>query len=163
MEMDDSAILSTSRPRMQRKLELLKGCTDQLYMEFHPTKSEYIVVNATDKEPFVLGDITIGYTASYVYLGSYCSAEAVSVQVKAQVGRNTGHVMKYSSFLAKNNDAPYRVKKQVWESALQSAIFYSCETWLENDVRAAESVYMSTLKQLLGVRSTTCNDLAMHD
>ena len=161
MEMDDSAILSTSRPRMQRKLELLKGCTDQLYMEFHPTKSEYIVVNATDKEPFVLGDITIGYTASYVYLGSYCSAEAVSVQVKAQVRRKTGHVMKYSSFLAKNNDAPYRVKKQVWESALQSAIFYSCETWLANDVRAAESVYMSTLKQLLGVRSTTCNDLAM--
>ena len=82
-------------------------------MEFHPTKSEYIVVNATDKEPFVLGGITIGYTASYVYLGSYCSAEAVSVQVKAQVRRKTGHVMKYSSFLAKNNDAPYRVKKQV--------------------------------------------------
>ena len=80
---------------MQRKLELLKGCTDQLYMEFHPTKSEYIVVNATDKEPFVLGGITIGYTASYVYLGSYCSAEAVSVQVKAQVRRKTGHVMIY--------------------------------------------------------------------
>ena len=84
MEMDDSAILSTSRPRMQRKLELLKGCTDQLYMEFHPTKSEYIglVVNATDKEPFVLGDITIGYRAYRqlcVPIGSYCSAEAVSV------------------------------------------------------------------------------------
>ena len=73
MEMDDSAIsllsISISRSSMQRELELAKVCTDHLYMELHPTKSKYMVVIASGKEPFILGDITVGYTDSYVYLG----------------------------------------------------------------------------------------------
>ena len=61
----------------------------------------------------------------------------------------------------KNNDAPFNVKKTVWTSALQSAVFYSGETWFTSDFRAVEAVYISSLKQLLGVRPTTCNDLVM--
>ena len=71
------------------------------------------------------------------------------------------HVMKFTSFLTKNNEAPFSVKKAVWQSALNSAIFYSCETWLTPDVKAAESTYMSTLKQLIGVRASTCNDIVL--
>jgi hypothetical protein len=51
------------------------------------------------------------------------------------------------------------VKKTVWSSALKAAIFYSCETWLTLDLRVAEYVYNSTLKNLLSVKSTTCNDI----
>ncbi len=81
--------------------------------------------------------------------------------MKEHLKAKAGHVLKFISFLTKNNDAPYHIKKTVWESALQSALFYSCETWLACDLRTAETVYMSTLKQLLGVRPTTCNDITL--
>ena len=71
------------------------------------------------------------------------------------------HAVKFTAFLYKNGDDPYKVKKQVWQSVHQSAIFYRCETWFTADLRAAESVYMSSLKQFLGVRLWTCNDIAM--
>ena len=45
--------------------------------------------------------------------------------------------------------------------ALWKLVSDSCETWLTSDIRAAESVYMSSLKQLLGVRLTTCNDICL--
>ena len=67
--------------------------------------------------------------------------------------------MKFASFLSKNFDAPFVAKKKVWSSALKAAVFYSCETWLTLDLRAAEYVYNATLKNLLSVRNTTCNDI----
>ena len=71
------------------------------------------------------------------------------------------HLLKFMSFLYKNSDAPFSVKETVWQSALTSSIMYGCETWLSSDLRNAEAPYMSSLKLLLGVRSTTCNDLAL--
>ena len=71
------------------------------------------------------------------------------------------HVLKYYSFLGKNTDAPFVVKAKVWKSALQSALFYGSETWLTGDLKAAETVYMATLKRLLGVRLTTCTDIVL--
>ena len=47
----------------------------------------------------------------------------------------------------------------MWNSALNAAILYSCETWITNDIKQAETPYLGSLKQLLGVRNTTCSDL----
>ena len=63
------------------------------------------------------------------------------------------------SFLTKNYDAPWQAKYKVWDSAVKSALFFSCQTWLTNNLRFAESVYNNTLKLLLGVRNTVCNEL----
>ena len=79
--------------------------------------------------------------------------------MKDHIQLKTRHVLKFASFLSKNFDAPFAVKKKVWSSALKAAVFYSCETWLTLDLRAAEYVYNSTLKNLLSVRNTTCNDI----
>ena len=81
--------------------------------------------------------------------------------MKDHISGKTSHVMKFLSFLARHTDAPMSVKDQVWNSALKSAIFYSGETWLTNDLRPAETVYMMTLKRMLGIRVTTCNDIVL--
>lgn len=93
-----------------------------------------------------------------MYLGSLISVSTVSQQVKDHIQNKASHVFKFSSFLAKNTDAPFSVKYTVWESALKSAIFYGSETWMTKDLKVAEAVYLSTLKQLLNVRSQTCTD-----
>ncbi len=156
--MDDTVVFATSRSAMERKLRDLKSCVDDIGMVMHPTKSRYIAVNTQDQMNFVLGDVIIEHTDSYVYLGSQISISSVAQQVKDHIKSKASHVFKFTSFLTKNNDAPFCVKYTVWDSALKSAIFYGCETWLTKDLKAAESVYLSSLKQMLSVRSQSCTD-----
>ena len=41
-----------------------------------------------------------------------------------------------------------------------STILYGCESWLNGDIKPINKLYMC-IKQLLGVRKTTCNDLCL--
>ncbi len=40
-----------------------------------------------------------------------------------------------------------------------SAILYSCETWMVKDITAVQTQYMSSVKDLLGVRTQTPSNL----
>ena len=40
-----------------------------------------------------------------------------------------------------------------------SSLLYGCESWLNADFKSMEKLYHWAIKQLLGVRKTTCNDL----
>ena len=159
--MDDTAVFATSRKSMEKKLKRLKKCTDDIGMVMHPTKSRFIAINATDLRPFVLDEVSISHTSEYVYLGTIISVKSIAEQVIAHLKMKTGNVMKFFTFLAKNTDAPFYVKHTVWDSAIVSSIFYSSETWLTSNLKAAETVYISTVKNLLGVRGTTLKEIAL--
>ena len=51
------------------------------------------------------------------------------------------------------------MKKRIFDAALMSAILYGCESWLNADLRPVTKLYNLCIKQLFGVRTTTCNDL----
>ena len=157
--MDDTVIMATSREKLQAKLEALKAKADEIGMILHPTKSQYMTVNSVNKEPFLLDDVVINYTESYTYLGAVLSNTSLVAQISQHMKAKQSHMRKFTSFLMKNSDAPYTVKIKVWNSALNAAILYSSETWLTGNLRSVESSYVSTLKQLLSVRNTTCTDL----
>ena len=157
--MDDTVVFATSRESMQTKLQLLKSEADSIGMLFHRSKCQYLSVNAQDKTPFLLENTTINHTESYTYLGATVSDNNIATQVKHHIEMKKSHARKFVSFLTKNSDAPYAVKRKVWTSAMNSSLLYSCETWLGANVQPAENPYISTLKQMLGVRQTTCNDL----
>ena len=157
--MDDTVLLATSRQQMAAKLAVLKQTADSIGMAINESKSQFMCVNSEDTQPFKVGDVTVNHTQSYTYLGTPVSIKPISEQVKDHLQMKNRHALKFFSFLQRNCDAPYLVKKTVWSSALKTALFYSCETWMTQDLRAAESVFNSTLKSLLGVRQTTCNDI----
>ena len=159
--MDDTVVFATSRERLVQKLTQLKQCTDDLGMVIHSSNSQFLVINDDDTRPIMIDTITISHTDRYVYLGIPIRAKSIAAQVKDHLKSKAGLVLKFLSFLAKNTDAHFSVKQTVWESALNSAIFYRCETWMTSNLKAAESVYSSTLKQQLRVRATTCNDFAI--
>ena len=57
--------------------------------------------------------------------------------------------------------AQFHANKTVWDSEINSTILYGCETWLGASMLSVKRLYMSSLKQLLGVRNTTSNELAL--
>lgn len=47
----------------------------------------------------------------------------------------------------------------MFDAALMSTVLYGCESWFQGDLRPVERLYNWGIKQLLGVRMTTCTDL----
>ena len=157
--MDDTVIFATSRSNMLRKLETLISTCNELNMQLHPDKSKFITVHTRDTEPLVVHNIAIQHTRSYVYLGSPISNASIHKQVSEQMELKQCQVRKFRSFLRKNSEAPFTVKKAVWDSALNASILCSCETWMTGSLKPMDQMYQHTLKDLVGVRYQTPSDL----
>lgn len=83
-----------------------------------------------------------------VYLGSPFTADgSVSSSVRAHADAKMPHVIKFVSFLNKNNDIPFRVKKRVFEACLVSTILYGCESWLNADLRPIKKAVQLVTKK----------------
>ena len=74
-----------------------------------------------------------------MYLGALISNQPIADQVKDQITSKALYVRKFYSFVTKNIECPYTIKYKVWSSVLNTAILYSCETWLTNDLRSVEA------------------------
>ena len=157
--MDDTVVFASSRATLCQKLDLLKRAADNIGMKIHPTKSQFMAVNSNDIRPIDLPGARISHTTQYTYLGANISNDSIADQIKTHISNKQKHVIKFYSFLAKNSDCPYKVKHKVWQSALNATILYGCETWCTKNLRPVETQYNSSLKQLLAVRQTTCNDV----
>ena len=81
----------------------------------------------------------------------------MSSAVKVHVNNKLCHVLKYVSFLKKNNDVPFIVKRRLLDAALMSSLLYVCESWVGADVTCVSKLYIWAIKQLLGVRRSTSN------
>ncbi len=118
-------------------------------------------LNADSTDPFKLGDDYITRTQSYCYLGGNVSIKTISHQVKEEVEHRRKHERKFGCFLSANNSAPFYVKRKVWDSSLQSAMLYACETW--GNLKPVKQTYTCTVKQLVGVRRQTPNRICLVD
>ena len=118
--MDDAAILATSRDSMAYKLHLLQQAVANIEMIIHPNKSKFISVNATEKTPFVLkSNVSIEHTYSYVYLGTPISNAPINLQVHRHLHMKNPRILKFSSFVSRNFDAPFQVKEKVCNKKTQ--------------------------------------------
>ena len=159
--MDDTVLLAASRDAMEQKLNLLLSATAPLSMKVHPEKSQYLTVNTDDKRPFTTQGIAISHTQKYIYLGSPFMNASVSAQIGEHIAQKQRHMRKFSSFLSKNGDAPFKLKWTTWNSAMMSAILYGCESWMTKDMRSTEQPFVQSLKELLGVITQTCSNLLL--
>lgn len=158
--MDDTVLLSTSRQNMMKKVEILNSFCHDYGMVVNNSKTKFFVINGDDgdTEPMVVGELMIEHCSSYVYLGSpFTSDGSVSSAVRVHGKNKLCHVLKYVSFVTKNNDVPFIVKRRVLEAALMSSLMYGCESWLCADIKPVMKLYNWSIKQLLGVRKTTSN------
>ena len=45
---------------------------------------------------------------------------------------------------------PYQYKKKVLQAVILSSLLYGCKTWLNDQLKAMEQLYISAIKSLLG-------------
>ena len=160
--MDDTVILSTTREAMLHKVSLLQRFCSIYGMKINQSKTKFFVINGTvqESQPLQVDNLTIDNCTKYVYLGSpFTSDGCTSSSIKEHANTKMCHVLKFVSFLKKNNDVPYTIKKRIFDAAFVSTILYGCESWFNADMSPITKLYNWALKELLGVRLSTCNDL----
>ena len=127
-------------------------------------KTKFFVIDGVeeDKQPLDVEGLAVEARQQYVYLGSPFTVDGSATSaIRVQAQNKMCHTLKFISFIEKNNDIPFIVKRKVFEAALTSTLLYSFESWLNGDVKPVHKQYMWCIKQLLGVRKTTSNDLCL--
>ena len=147
---------------MIKKLRILKQYCNEYGMKVNHTKTKFFVINGSEveKESLRVDDLIVEWCDKYVYLGSPFTADgSVSSVVREHAMSKIPHVLKFVSFMKKNSDIPFFVKRRVLDAALMSALLYGCESWLTADLKPITSLYNRCIKELLCVRRSTCNEV----
>ena len=167
MLMDDTVLLASDRDKCLEKVDILLDFCNDSGMVINEGKTKFMVINGTDMDRQDLivkgnnGSINIGHCMEYNYLGCWFLSDGkVSSAVKKHANDKQKHYMKLVSFLNKNRDFPFCVKKKVVDSAFMAAILYGCESWFTQS-HFMNSLYLGAIKALLGVRKTTSSDLCL--
>ena len=157
--MDDTVLFSTTREGIMWKFQRVLDYCSQFNMKINEKKTKFMTVNTNDHAPLTFDELTVLWCDRYVYLGNLIMNAPVHVQVEQHLKSSMKNIHKFQSFLSKNADAPYYVKSKVWSAALNSSVFYGAETWWSSNLRAADKLHISSLRDLLGVRTTVCSDV----
>ncbi len=131
--MDDTVLLSTKRTNMIRKVSLLQEYCTEYGMKVNQSKTKFFVISCSerDREPIVVGDLVVKHCDTYVYLVSPLSSDGSTTSaVKVHANNKMSHVLKFVSFVMKNNGIPFAIKKRVFDAALMSSLNYGCESWI---------------------------------
>ena len=164
MLMDDTILLATSKERLIEKLHILHEYCTSHGMSVNNSKTKFMVINGDpeDREPIHLLDWIIEHCSKYVYLGAVFTADgSTASSLKAHLVSMKKHLNKLCIFMNTNKDIPFIAKRKVVEAAFNAAILYSCESWLDTSFQMMNSMYMTAIKLLLGVRTSTPNNLCL--
>ena len=166
MLMDDTIILATSRNACEEKFKKLLEYCEDYGMVINDKKTKLMVINgkAEDRRPVASGNIIVEHTQRYVYLGAVFTDDGkLATALQSHCDDKRKHVLKFMSFVQKNAEFPFCVKKKVLDAALLSSVLYSCESWIGSDseLKPVQQSYISAIKALLGVRVTAPNDICL--
>ena len=120
MLMDDTVIFATSREQLTMKLKILEEYCTEYGMQVNESKTEFMVINGTpkDRETIVLSTLTVKHCTSYVYLGVIVTENgSASASLKAHIAEKKKHLNRLNIFLSRNHDAPFFVKRKVFDAA----------------------------------------------
>ena len=170
MLMDDTVILATTRERCKEKVKTLLDYCGEYGMIINEKKTKFMVIG---KHVGTIGPLVvtssdqnhickIEHCESYTYLGCIFTNDGrTRTAIKSHVEDKKKHLLKLIMFFAKNQDMPFSVKLKILNACFLSTILYGCESWLNVSLKPVEKLYFGSIKALLGVRSTTCNNLCL--
>ena len=158
--MDDTVLLATSRAAMTAKIRIINEFFKSHGMEINIKKTRFLEINGNieHKQSITVDGLIVEACNQYLYLGSpFIADRSTTTIIRVHASNKMCHTLKFISFINKNNDIPFVIKR----AALTSTLMYSCESWLNGDIRPVTKQYMWCIKQILGVRKSTPNDLCL--
>ena len=162
--MDDAAVLATSRKRCEEKLRIMNDFCLNFGMKMNFSKTKFMVINGTerDKDTIMIDDKEIVHCEKYIYLGAIILEDtSFSRFIEEHRAEKNKNILKLCSFLHKNPDLPFVIKKKVLEACILSSLLYSCESWFSDSVGKLSSLYLSAIKMVLGVRNSCPSDAVL--
>ena len=133
-------------------------------MVVNELKTQMMVINGTsvDRYDFTVSGVVVKDTKSYIYLGSpFTENGKLSDVIKLHVKSRSKDLNKFKIFCMKNETMPFLFKKTVLEATITSSLLYGSETWLTNNLKDVEKLYIGAVKSVLGVRETTRSDAVL--
>ena len=162
--MDDTVLVASSREMIIKKFEILMKFCKEYGMEVNQLKTKLMVINGNkkDREEIVCNGLIVKPTKSYIYLGSPFTEDAkMKTVITMHIKTRTADLNKFKIFCKVNSTMPYQYKKKVLMAAILSSLSYSCESWITENLKLLEHMYIAALKSLLGVRETTRTDVVL--
>jgi hypothetical protein len=164
MLMDDTVLLGSSRKKVIEKFTILMNFCLRYGMVVNDLKTNIMVINGTkkDRESFVVQNVVVKHTTSYIYLGSpFTENGNIRTVIKLHVKTRSKDLNKFRIFCRQNETMPYIFKKMVLDAVITTSLLYGCETWLVDNAKDVEKLYIGAVKAVLGVRETTRNDTVL--
>ena len=164
MLMDDTAIVATSREILLKRFDALVEFCEKYEMVINEDKTQFMVINGDeeDRKSFYKGGVTVTHTKQYIYLGNpFLESGDMVASLQSHADLKTKHLNKFRLFCVKNQSMPFPYKKKVVDAVITTKILYGCESWLTDNLKSIESLYMGALKALLGVRKQTPNNIVL--
>ena len=162
MLMDDTAIIATSRDRLLQRFDALVEFCEKYEMVINEDKTQFMVINREegDRMSFRKGGVLVTNTKQYIYLGNpFLESGDMIASLKSHADLKTKHSNKFKLFCVKNQNMPFPYKKRVFDAVITTKILYGCESWLTDNLKSVESLYMGAIKSLLGVFLVTKSDM----
>ena len=157
MLMDDAVIFATSKKLLIRKLHVLKDYCDEYGMLVNEKKTKFMIINGSlqDRSCITIDGLTINHCNNYIHLGVIVNKNGISTSLKAHAEEKKKHLNRLDIFLATDYDAPFFMKRKVFEAAFATSTLYGCKSWLGASLEQVESMYMSAVCSLLDVWKST--------
>ena len=164
MLMDDTILFASSKENLVKKFQICQNYCAEYGMSINQGKTKFMVINGEDEDFKTIESrgIQVKYCKSYIYLGAPITDDGLySTMIDLHVREKMKHAIKFYTFLNRNPDAPFSIKKRVAKACVLVSIIYGSETWLTDKYGKAETLYNKIVKALLDVRQTTCTDLCL--
>ena len=164
MLMDDTVLFATSKEKLIEKFQKCQDYCKEFGMSINQKKTQFMVINKSkkDNKPIASRGITVKYCDTYIYLGAPITDNgSYLTMINLHAKEKLKHSIKYYSFLDRNPDVPFSMKKRVAQACVLSSLLYGAETWFTNNYGKTETMYSKLVKALLDVRNTTCNDVCL--
>ena len=163
---DDLILMSTSKEGLQRQLDVLASFCEQRLLTVNLSKTKIVIFEAqrSQCEPFLFNNRAVERQQEYKYLGFVFHATknmAHGTEYLVAAAKKAVHAMRRRCIFLHLSD-PATICK-LFDILVLPILSYSCEVWAGDPKIGdkAEVLHRQFLKQLLGVRKTTTNQLVL--
>ena len=167
---DDTTITAEKIKQFIHNMTMIVKYSIDKFLRIHPTKSMYFHLTDYDKlrEDIILEEgITLkAIDDGYNWLGFWlCDSKDISEIINFHLSKKMVHISSFYSWLAVNEDTPFKIKLLVLYNCLFATMLYSCEIWVNLDdiVEKLALTEKKALKSILGIRSSTPDDLVYQE